>query len=285
MDIAEAKVERSFGWLNATQFLGALNDNIFKLLIIAFIIGIRGLESKSNVTALAGAVFVVPFLLFSAYAGKLADRFSKRNIIVVVKCAEVIVMTLGFVGFMLRIEWVLYAVLFLMAAQSAFFSPSKYGIIPELVDKERLSYANSLLVGLTYLAIVIGGGFVPLLLYVSGKSYGVVGLVCVGIAIVGLVVSLPIKKTPAAGSGRGASIIFLRDIWRTLWSIHRKRDLLLAVLASASFLLIRPKVKAGMMTVPSGLTASTYAWQTASAPPSTQPKRERELWAKTESPS
>ena len=238
MDITEAKVERSFGWLNATQFLGALNDNIFKLLIIAFIIGIRGLESTSNVTALAGAVFVVPFLLFSAYAGKLADRFSKRNIIVVVKCAEVLVMTLGFAGFMLRIEWVLYVVLFLMAAQSAFFSPSKYGIIPELVDKERLSYANSLLVGLTYLAIVIGAGFVPLLLYVSGKSYGVVGLVCVGIAIVGLVVSLPIKKTPAAGSGRGASIIFLRDIWRTLWSIHRKRDLLLAVLASAYFLLI-----------------------------------------------
>ena len=99
MDIAEAKVERSFGWLNATQFLGALNDNIFKLLIIAFIIGIRGMESASNVTALAGVVFVVPFLLFSAYAGKLADRFSKRNIIVVVKCAEVLVMTLGFAGF------------------------------------------------------------------------------------------------------------------------------------------------------------------------------------------
>ncbi len=238
MDIAEAKVERSFGWLNATQFLGALNDNIFKLLIIAFIIGVRGLESASNVTALAGAVFVVPFLLFSAYAGKLADRFSKRNIVVVVKCAEVIVMTLGFVGFMLRAEWLLYAVLFLMAAQSAFFSPSKYGIIPELVDKERLSYANSLLEGLTYLAIVIGAGFVWLLLYVSGESYGVVGLVCIGIAAVGLMVSLPIKKTVAAGSGRGASIVFLRDIWRTLWSIHRKRDLLLAVLASAYFLLI-----------------------------------------------
>ena len=81
------KLDSSFRWLNATQFLGALNDNVFKLLIILYLISpnMFGEDKAASVNAVAGAVFVVPFLLFTAYAGKLADRFSKRNIIVAAK--------------------------------------------------------------------------------------------------------------------------------------------------------------------------------------------------------
>ena len=146
----------SLTYLNVTQFLGALNDNIFKLLIAYFCIEIEGPESSTRVLATAGAIFVIPFLLFSSTSGMLADRFSKRNIIVVCKALELVIMTLGVVALTLKSPWGAYVILFLMATQSALFSPSKYGIIPELVETEKISQANGLITSVTYLAIIIG---------------------------------------------------------------------------------------------------------------------------------
>ena len=87
---------------------------------------------------MAGAVFVIPFLLFSAASGIIADRISKKRIIVIVKAVEVAVMFLGTVAFFAGSELGLYSILFLMAAQSALFGPSKYGIVPELVRTDQL---------------------------------------------------------------------------------------------------------------------------------------------------
>lgn len=238
MNIAKTKLGTSFRWLNTTQFLGAFNDNIFKLLVILLLIELQSESQTSNVTALAGAIFVVPFLLFSALAGKLADSFSKRDIIVSTKVAELLLMAAGCAAFMLESVIGLYVVLFLMATQSAFFAPSKYGIVPELVKTEQLSQANGLLEALTYLAIVIGTASALLLSRFTKGSFVLMGLMCVGIAAVGLITSLPIKRTAAAGAERKVSAFFLRDIWRTLWLIRRNRYLVLAVLASAYFLLI-----------------------------------------------
>lgn len=238
MDTAKTKLGSSFKWLNATQFLGAFNDNIFKLLVILLLIELQSDSQPSNITALAGAVFVIPFLLFSALAGKLADSFSKRNIIVLTKVAELVLMAVGCVAFMFASVAGLYVILFLMAAQSAFFAPSKYGIVPELVKTEQLSQANGLLEALTYLAIVIGTASALLLSQLTKGSFVLMGLFCVCIAAVGLIVSFPIKRTPSAGAERSVSLFFVRDIWHTLWLIRRNRYLVLAVLASAYFLLI-----------------------------------------------
>jgi len=238
MNTTKAKLGASFKWLNATQFLGALNDNIFKLLMILFLIGLHGPSQASNVTALAGAVFVIPFLLFSAFAGKLADRFSKRDIIVATKIAELVCMTAGCVAFAFESVPALYVVLFIMASQSAFFGPSKYSIVPELVNNAQLSRANGLLETLTYLAIIAGTASAALLLKLTSYRFAPATLVCIGIAAVGLLASIPIRRTQPAEPTQGSSIAFVRDIFRTLWSIHRKRDLMLAVLASAYFLLI-----------------------------------------------
>lgn len=238
MNTTRAKLGRSFGWFNATQSLGVFNDNVFKLLVILFLIALKGKEHATNVGALAGALFVVPFLVFSAYAGKLADRLSKRDIIVVAKVVEVAVMVTACVVFLFESVFAAYAVLFLMATQSAFFGPSKYGIMPELVRPEQLSRANGILKALTYLAIVLGTACGLLLRQAMGDHYALTGLVCVAIAAVGLSTSLPIQRTPAAGGRQRASILFVRDIWRTLYSIRRDRELLLAVIASAYFLLL-----------------------------------------------
>src|SRR5207302_11263824 len=89
----------SFGYLNATQFLGAMNDNIFKLLIAYCFIQVEGVQASNSILALVGAVYVIPFLLFSQSAGMMADRYSKRTIIVSIKFIEICVMIIGVVAF------------------------------------------------------------------------------------------------------------------------------------------------------------------------------------------
>src|SRR5210317_2102033 len=152
----DKRQDRSFAWLNTTQFFGALNDNIFQMLVIFFLTALigGGTDAQASIMASAMIYFVLPFLLFSHAAGVLADRFSKRSVIVSTKFIEVIVMLGGLIAVYFRhpslSSVIMYAMIFLMCTQSAFFGPSKFGIIPELVDKTRLSRANGLLVGLTY---------------------------------------------------------------------------------------------------------------------------------------
>ena len=147
---------RSFYFLNATQFLGALNDNVFKLLVIYLLIHVKGPAYANSILSIAGAVFVIPFLLFSSGAGVLADRISKRTIIVYTKVLELVIMLFGLVAVIFESELGAYTALFFMASQSALFGPSKYGIIPELVEPKMVSKANGTLTSLTYLAIILG---------------------------------------------------------------------------------------------------------------------------------
>lgn len=238
MNGSEEKLGASFKWLNVTQFLGALNDNIFRLLLIFFLIGSYGTDKASNVSALAGAVFVIPFLLFTAFAGKLADRLSKRDIVIASKIAEVFVMAAGFIAFILGSTIVVYAVLFLMCTQSAFFGPSKYGIVPELVKSEQLSKANSFLEAFTYIAIVIGTAVAPFVTEAVGDQFYLASILCIVVAVVGTLCSFSIERTPPAGGGEKASLFFIKDIAASLYSIRKDKDLMLAVIASAYFMLL-----------------------------------------------
>jgi len=228
----------SFGWLNVTQFLGALNDNVFKFLVIFFLV--NQLKQEANTTqALATALFVVPFLIFSHAAGVLADRFSKRHIVVAAKFAELGVMALGFVALLAGSSVMLYALLFVMCTQSAFFGPSKYGIIPELVGEHRLSQANSFLVSLSYLAIIIGS-FLPSFfvdVLFKGNFPALAGF-CVVVAMIGVLTSQRIEVTPAVGARHRFTPWFVVDIFKTLFGLRRDRYLLLAVLGAAYFLFL-----------------------------------------------
>ena len=237
----KVRLTPSFMWLNVTQFLGAMNDNVFKLLVIFLLVepALLGLEARAKVVTMASAVFVVPFLLFSHAAGVLADRISKRNIVVFTKAFEVAVMTLGCVAVYFAQPLALYGILFLMCTQSALFGPSKYGIIPELVKTESLSKANSFLVGSSYLAIIIGT-FIPtfLLLNVLSKNFLLLGSFCVAVAVIGLLASLRIRPTPAVGKKNRFSAVFVVDLWRTLRDIRHDKYLFLAVISSAYFLFL-----------------------------------------------
>ncbi|NKB22947.1 MAG: MFS transporter [Kiritimatiellae bacterium] len=230
--------KQTFKWLNVAQFLGALNDNFFKLLLILCLIGIYGEESSARINAKAGMVFVIPFLLFAALAGVLADRVSKKKIIVSVKALEVFAMSFGAVGFLFKNEVFLYSALFLMALQGAFFAPSKFGIIPELVGKAGLSRANSQLVLLTYVAIIVGTILAPFLSEITAENYVLISLITIVVSVIGFAASLFIAQTPAAGSKERASLLFIGDIWRTLVDVRRDRYLLITVIATAYFLMI-----------------------------------------------
>ncbi|HEX6960487.1 MAG TPA: MFS transporter [Lacipirellula sp.] len=137
----------SFLGLLATQLLGATNDNILRWLVI----GIGKDYADVNVSfllAMGTAVFVLPYILLAAPAGYLADRFSKRQVIVYCKVGEAAIMALAIVGILYGHVWFMMLVLGLAGAQAALFGPSKLGSIPEMVDPTRISAANGL-IGLT----------------------------------------------------------------------------------------------------------------------------------------
>lgn len=151
--------EKKFFPLFWTQFFGALNDNFFKNALVMFItyksVVLWGLGSASLV-AMAGGVFILPFFIFSATAGQIADKFDKSDVIRNVKKLELIIMLVAGFGFYLDNYYILMVVLFLMGTQSAFFGPCKYGVIPELVGEDDLVSANAVVASGSFVAILIG---------------------------------------------------------------------------------------------------------------------------------
>ena len=137
---------RGFWALIVTQFQGAFSDNILKNLVIFMLIGMDvSLSEKHKIGELVGALFSLPFILFSMAGGFLADRFSKRTISVGVKIFEIAVMLFALAGFWLNQLPMLLGCVFLMGVHSAFFGPSKYGLLPELLPEKKLSWGNGLL--------------------------------------------------------------------------------------------------------------------------------------------
>ncbi len=227
---------RSFYWLNFTQFLGALNDNIFKLLLIFFLIDHQGKDQASQIVSIAGIIFVIPFLIFSHIGGLWADRKDKKQIITLLKKLEIIIMIIGFICFISQNTIGLYFTLFLMGIHSALFSPAKYSIIPEIVDSEKISQANGQLVSLTYVAIVLGSALAPLLSTISDHYFIIPSLATIFIAILGYRFSLRIKYSTIQSSQAQHS--FFKEIFESLPHIWHDKYLLFCILANAYFLFI-----------------------------------------------
>ena len=228
----------SFTYLNVTQFLGALNDNIYKLLIVYFFIQLEGIEFSHQILATTGATFVIPFLLFSAISGTMADRFSKRDVIVLTKILELVIMGLAVCAFAFQSKWGSYAILFLLATQSAIFGPSKYGIVPELVSSEKISKANGLMTSFTFLAIILGTFLASFLIQITDRNFIISSIFCTFIAIVGLVTSFCIEPTPPSGSEKKFQFFFLKEIYQTLKLARQEISLLPAMFGSAFFLFV-----------------------------------------------
>lgn len=230
------KGKHSFACLNLTQFLGALNDNLFKLLVIFLLISTRGPEQSSLIVSVVGAIYVLPFLLFSAASGVLADRFSKQTMIRVLKATEVLFTALAIFAFAAKSSWACYVLLFLIATHSAVFGPPKYGIIPEIVPEERMTKANGHLITLTYLAIICGTFLASFLVDITGKNFVLSVSFCLLFSIIGLFFSFGIKKTPAQKSTKKVNVLFFREIFRTIMACRKERFLAPCLFGSGFFL-------------------------------------------------
>lgn len=185
---------RAFLW---TQFLGAFNDNVYKIIVSMRAVH---LAAGGHYLSLAGAVFVLPFLLFSGYSGHLADAVPKRSVLISIKIFEIAVMLFGLAAFFsTRIELML-VVLFLMALHSTIFSPAKYGIVPEMLPAAELSRANALLEMSTFVAIVMGTSIGAFFFTLWKNQPWNMGFATLAIAVAGLLTSFGITRVPAAGA-------------------------------------------------------------------------------------
>ncbi len=228
--------EHAITLLNISQSLGVLNDNIYKLVMIFFLIDLEGEQYAARILSAAGAVYVVPFLLFSSYAGVLADRHSKRTIFITVKIAEVLSFAAAMAAFLLKSSPTCFALLFLLSIQAAFFGPSKYGVIAELVERERVPKASSLITSFTFLAIIAGTFLASFLTDISSHRYWIPLTFCLITAVIGFFAAIKIPHTEPQGSLDTSNPFFLVDIFRTLrFSLTRPR-LLIAILGTSYFL-------------------------------------------------
>ncbi len=145
--------------LNVCQFFTAGNDNILKQVLI-FGVATGGIWSGvlgEGAQAYASLCLSIPFVLFSGFAGQFSDRFSKRDVCLVVKWAEVVIALIALLGFWQSNVWMVLFAMVLISIQSTFFTPAKFGILPEIVDESELSRANGTINMFTYIAVILGG--------------------------------------------------------------------------------------------------------------------------------
>lgn len=215
-----------------TQFLGALNDNILKLVVSLIIVNEA---AGTTALSLASGLFIAPYVLLSPYAGVLSDKISKTSVIRSVKIFEIFVMSLGFYFLM----WVhipsLLIVLTLMGVHSAVFAPAKYGILPELLDDRDLSRGNGYLQMWTFVAIIFGTAFGGLLKAISFKTYLLPATVMLSIALIGAASSRFVPDTVPQEPNAKFKLNPLTQIFSDLRAIHQNRRLFLTMLAIAFF--------------------------------------------------
>jgi acyl-[acyl-carrier-protein]-phospholipid O-acyltransferase/long-chain-fatty-acid--[acyl-carrier-protein] ligase len=225
-----------FWSLIATQFQGAFNDNALKFLVLYLIIGTNLTpDEEETKVLLVGSLFALPFILFSMTGGYLADRFSKRAVTIGTKLFEICVMLFAIAGFALRSMPMSLAALFLASTQGALFGPSKYGLLPEILPANRLSWGNGVIELGTFLAAISGtlAGAHLSEVFAGRQEYsGGFFLAC---SALGLVTSLGISRVAAADPTKQFQPNFLGDLWAHGQRIAHDRVLWLAVAGNTYF--------------------------------------------------
>ena len=231
---------RRFLPLFVTQFLGAFNDNLFKNALVILILYRLAAESGTDgqiLVTIAAGIFILPFFLFSATAGQLADKLEKARLIRLTKIAEVVIMGLAVAGFQLGDPMVLLVVLFLMGTQSTFFGPLKYAILPDHLAADDLIGGNALIEAGTFLAILIGtilGG----VLILRANGIVVVSTAVVALAVSGWIASTFIPQAPPPAPNLAIDRNIIGATWRLVGAATAFRDIRLAILGISWFWLV-----------------------------------------------
>jgi MFS family permease len=229
--------QRRFAPFFWTQFLGAFNDNVFKnamVILLAFHAGKLLRMDANTLVQLCAAVFILPFFLFSATAGQIADKMEKSRLIRYVKLFEIAAMALGAIGFYRNDVHLLFTALFMMGVHSTLFGPVKYAILPQHVSPDELLGANGLVEMGSFVAILVGtilGG--ALAAMPNGGLYAACATLIV--AISGWLASRRIPHSPAAAPSVKINPRVLRETWNTLTLTTRNSTVLWAILGISWF--------------------------------------------------
>ncbi len=228
--------ERRFLPFFLTQFLGAFNDNVFKnalVILVAFHAATLSGFEATTLSNLAQALFILPFFLFSATAGQLADKLEKSLQIRLVKLAEIAIMALGAVGLYLSSLFLLFTALFLMGLHSTVFGPVKYAYLPQHLKQEEIVGGNGLVEMGTFLAILLGtllGGYL-----IAGGSAVQVAATVLGLAVLGYLASRWVPRSPASAPDLEVNWNPFSETWRILRFMRGNRTVFLSVLGISWF--------------------------------------------------
>ncbi len=228
-----------------TQFQGAFSDNALRWLVIFPVLASTTLSDadKDGFASHASLLFAVPFLLFSTVGGWMADRFSKRSVMIGVKVGEIAIMLFAAMVLAWEQPALQLAAICLMGVHSAFFAPAKYGVMPEVLPTSKLSAGNGILELLTFIGIILGtfagGWLAETLVHREGWSGGILA----ALAAVGFLASLRIAKVPAADPGRKFNFNILGEIWNNLRVMKSDRDLWRANWGNTAFFFVATLVQ------------------------------------------
>ena len=230
---------RGFWALIVTQFQGAFSDNALKWLAIFLITqAVTSAGERDRLVMIVGGLFAVPFILFSMAGGFLADRFSKRRVILGVKVFEIFVMLLALAGLAGHHLYLTIFCVFLMGVHSAIFGPSKYGLLPELLPEKKLSWGNGVLEFGTFIAIIAGtvAGGIFCKIFSTQPAWS--GVILIALAFAGLGTGQCITKVPAADPQKKFRANFVAELWTQVKIIRRDRPLWLALIGNTYFFFI-----------------------------------------------
>ena len=215
-----------------TQFFGAFNDNVFKNALV-IMIAYKAAANSDMLVNLAAGLFILPFFLFSAIAGQIADKFEKSRLIRIVKFIEIIIMLIAAFGFYIDNINLLIFVLFLMGSQSSLFGPVKYGYLPQHLEREELIGGNALIESSTFLSILIGTILGGILIAMESITPITVAILC--IAVAGYLSASFIPKTPASSPDIKLNFNIFTETYRNISFLPQNRVVFLSILAISWF--------------------------------------------------
>ena len=239
---------RGFWCLIATQCQNAFSDNALKNLVILLVLSQPMSQSdRDNAVALAGALFALPFITFSMFGGWLADRFSKQRVMSGVKLAETFIMLFAALALGLHSLPLQLGAVFLMGCHSAFFGPSKYGILPEILPLDKLSWGNGIVELLTFVGIILGTLSGGILAGRFTDQPWISGLLLAALALAGWATSAFIPKVPPANPQRTLQLNPAKDLLAQLRKMAPDPLLWRANLGNTGFFFIAALVQMNLV--------------------------------------
>ncbi len=229
--------ERRFAPYFLTQLLGAFNDNVYKNALIALIAyaGITAAGGEALLINLAAGLFILPFFLFSAFAGQVAERYEKSMLIRRIKLLEIGIMALGVLAVASGSAALMIGVLFLMGLQSTFFGPIKYGILPQHLHDTELVSGNGLVELGTFLAILLGTIAGTQLVTATAGLLWPLSLTLIGVAVAGWWASRSIPVSPAAAPDLRLRFNPVVETWRLVRDTAKDRVIFQSILGISWF--------------------------------------------------